>query len=158
MIDKQDFVLACSFIVANSAITALLGDWFVFLGNPQQIAVSNNTSCEVFRKESYNLFGAICGVNLNDIEPIATTLQTLLSINLAFALLLYFLVTFRRMKRNMIRVSIVVIMGLSLTSVILWAVEDKERLPTDSKKINMYGAGWIAAIICAASTLPLFMV
>lgn len=157
MVEKKEIVLICSFIVANTAITALLGDWFIFLGDSQNVVVSHNVSCDVYGKESYNLFGSICGVNLNEIEPLVVTLQTLMSINLAFSLLLYFLIVFKRMNKNMIRVCILIILGLSVSSIVLWSVNDMENLPNDSDKINRYGAGWIAAIICATSSLPMLI-
>lgn len=158
MIDKQDFVLSCSFITANAAITTLLGDWFIFLGGPHRVNVTDTISCDVYNKESYNLFGAICGVNMHDIEPVVTTLQVITALNLAFALLVFFLVSFRRMKRTFIKLSSLVILALSLTSVILWAVEDRERLPNDDTIINKYGAGWVAALVCTITTIPLFFI
>lgn len=157
MIDKQELVLASSFIVANAAITGLLGDWFVFKGT-SQVLPGWDTECKVYGGEAYNLFGSICGTNLSDIENIVTTLQILMSVNLAFALLLFLLVAFKRLKRNLIKLSAFIILVLTVTSVSLWATYDFAVLPTESDKINCYGAGWIMAIVCASATLPLFSV
>ncbi len=116
MIDKQELVLGSSFVVANAAITALLGDWFVFKGT-SQVLPGWDTECKVDGGEAYNLFGSICGSNLHELESIATTLQILMSINLGFALLLFFLVAFRRLKKNLIKLTCLIILALSVTSV-----------------------------------------
>lgn len=157
MIDKQELVLASSFVVANAAITTLIGDWFVFKGTSQTLPVGDS-ECKVYGGEAYNLFGSICGTNLYDLEDIATTLQILLSVNLGFSLLLFFLVAFRRLKRNLIKLTCLVILGLSVSSVTLWATTEFTVLPSDSNKINLYGAGWIMGIVCASATLPMFTI
>ena len=158
MIDKQELVLASSFVVANAAIVSLTGDWFVFKGTHQTLNISGSPECKVYGGEAYNLFGSICSKNLSDLEDIVTTLQILVAINLAFALLLFFLVAFRRMKKNLIKLTCLVILGLTITSASLWVSNDFDVLPTDSNKINCFGAGWIMAIVCAVSTLPMFTI
>lgn len=159
MIDKQELVLASSFIVANAAIVSLTGDWFVFKGTSQILDIGGTSvECKVYGGEAYNLFGSICSSNISDLEDIITTLQVLVSINLAFALLLFFLVAFRRMKKNLIKVTCLVILGLTISSASLWVSHDFKVLPTESDKINCFGAGWIMAIVCATATLPMFTI
>jgi hypothetical protein len=157
MFDKQDLVISCAFIMSNAAITSLLGDWFIFNGGPHHVTVPTNVSCTVYNQESYNLFGAVCGVSLYDIDPVITTLQILLSMNLTFALVVFFLVAFKRMKKWMIKFTSIIILSLSISCVILWAIDNHPKhLPSDDKNaINRFGAGWISALVCSTTTLPL---
>ena len=154
MIDKQELVVSSSFVVANAAITALIGDWFVFKGTSHILPIGES-ECKVYGGEAYNLFGSICGKNLGDLEEIISTLQVTMSINLVFALLLFFLVAFRRLKRNLIKVTCLVIIGLSVTSVSLWATNTFSVLPPNT---NQFGAGWIMGIVCASATLPMLTI
>jgi hypothetical protein len=155
MINKQELAIAASFVVANSALAALVCDWFFFT---KQITMdaTDTVSCSVYPREAYNVYGAICGVGVSDIVPVFSTLQILLPINFAFSLLLFFLISFRRLKQLMIKITSLIIVGLCVASLILWMVSDTERLNDES--INHYGSGFILTIVCAASNIPLIMI
>lgn len=156
--DKQDFILGSSFVIANTALVSLTGDWFFFKGGPHTVNVSNTSSCLVYDKESYNMFGAVCGVNLGDIEPFVGTLQVLLPINCVFALLLFFLVALKRMRKRIIKVTCLVILALSVTIDVMWLTHERKNLPTSDDIIGTYGAGWFLTAATGVSTIPLFFI
>lgn len=154
MLDRQELTLGISFIIANTAVAALTGDWMFFEGEPNLVVVSNDVSCMVYNHEAYNLFGTICGVDLSDIESFITTLQITLSVNLSFSLLLFFLIAFNRMRKKMIVFTTLIIMGLTVSTLLLWELSEKTKLP--SKGVNYRGAGWYLTLMCSIACLPMF--
>lgn len=155
MIDKQELVTVSSFMIANTATIALVGDWIVFKLKKQLLPLDTDENCYVYGGEAYNLFGTICGINMKDIEPIVSTLQILLSINLAFALMLFMLVAFKRLRKRYLKLTALIVLGLSLSTIITWSTNKYDVFPSD---VNYYGAGYAACVICSISTLPLFFI
>lgn len=158
MINKQELAIALSFIIANAALVSLTSDWFYFKQTINSLQVSDTVSCTVYMKEAYNVFGSICGVNLVDMESVIIYLQALLPINFGMSLIMFFLIAFRRMKRKMIKLVNFIIFSLSLATILIWVVFDKDRLPTDTEEIYYYGAGFWTTVICGIFTLPVWTI
>lgn len=157
MVDFKGVTLGIAFTIANTAVAALSSDWIFFKGDPSTI-YPPGASCMVYNREAYNLFGSICGVYISDIESFVTTLQIMLSFSLVFALLLFFLVAFNRMRKKMIVLTTSIILGLCLSTLIIWEVTEKVNLPTTSSTVDYRGSGWFLTLICATMCLPMYYV
>jgi glucan phosphoethanolaminetransferase (alkaline phosphatase superfamily) len=154
----QEILTIASFIVANAAVGAITCDWLFFKGTPRTVYVTDTISCVIYDKEAYNMFGAVCGVDLNDIESYAGTLQILLPINLVLALLMFFLIVLRRLKKRVIKSTSFIILLISMASAMIWTISDRERLPSQHSIISYYGAGWFLSVLCACGTIPMFFI
>lgn len=148
--DKRDIIIGFSFMIANFSMGALLGDWFTVPKTKEVTFGSDQISCTVYKNEAYNMFGSICGLEIATVEKYMATMQILLSVGFGFSLILFFLVAFKRLDKKMIRLSLLVIVTLQVTSLVLWLRSHRVNLPSD---FNYYGMGTIFSIITAVISL-----
>jgi hypothetical protein len=157
MLDRHEIAIAIAFIIANTAVSALSCDWMFFTGGPHDINVAPTKTCQVYNQEAYNVFGTICGVPLHTIEPVVLAMQIILPMNVVFALLLFFMVAFKRMKPVIMKVIAFLILALSISAVVLWEATKRNNLPPAGDKVDYRGSGWYLAVVCAVACLPMFI-
>jgi hypothetical protein len=146
--EKFELLLSLTFMVAHFAMAATMGDWFVFKKTTDVSIGTGGVNCTVYKGEAYNLFGSMCGISISTAEEYMTTLQIILPSAFAFSLVLFFLMTLKRLGTNMIRITAFIIIVLELTACILWQTSTRVDLPIDSS-VNYYGVGWIMTIVTA---------
>jgi hypothetical protein len=147
MIEKFELLISLTFMVAHFAMAATMGDFFHF--NKEAVINIGKTTpitCTVYSGEAYNVYGSLCGQRIASFEKYMMTLQILLPSGFGFSLVLFFLVLFRRMRKNTIRLTAGIILVIEMSACILWQVSDRSYLPIDDKIISYYGAGWIMTI------------
>lgn len=157
MASKQEITTSIAFTIATTAMASLTSDWFYFKEGPHQVQVDSHTSCLIYKYDSYTLFGTICGVSIADVETHVTTLQILITVAFAFALLQFFLLAFNRIRTRMIVFTSSIIAILSLTTVVLWSVYAKAVLPSDTI-VNFHGSAWFLAMACAVAAVGMVVI
>lgn len=145
--ERFEILLLLSFMIAHFSVIATIGDWFIFKKEMVIDFGPKKDSCVVYGGEAYNLYGSLCGIRVSSVETYMSTMQILLPIAFGFSLILFFLVVFRRLRRNMIRLTASVIIALELASCILWQTVTRVDLSSDALSINYYGIGWVMTLV-----------
>jgi len=146
--DKSSLLLlpSMTFMVANSSLGAMLSDWLYV-----RQAVQHG-DCIFYNGATFNLFGAICGVDIRETESYVKHMQILTGFTFAFSLLLYFMTLYRKAPLLYIKLLATIICILASVSVVLWQVSTRSSHMPSDEYVSYYGVGWfftIVTIICS---------
>lgn len=153
--DRRDYLLTMSFLSANFAIGAVLGDWMVVKDQIDVVMGTTEAACTLYEAEAFNSFGSICGISIASAEEYVQTIQILLAVAFGFSLVMFFLIVLRRARRGLVKLIAMIVFALELAAVILWQTSSRVDIPDDTF-VSYFGVGWVFAVVACITSFATF--